>query len=272
MPQHAAAFHIAAGTLDITLHPARQRGSGHWQLRGVQSNNAQLHMELPHGLHGLQAQVAGQPAAVETAWNHAAIALGPCARTPAGCDVSLQWALQISDWNSEAVPAWMSAYGIWARASDMAPQLGFGRNRLLRAPAERQEQQLPATIAEIPAAASSMAHAIAPPAAWQWRVRLGDGVIDSGSTAQALDFTAIWAPAARTTQALGFNVLHGPHHSASARSIAADVAAMQQCVARRSGQHTHIGRIVQLPRGRGHSALLGHHTAAVRAIRMGCGR
>jgi len=256
--RHAAAFHMAAGTLDITLHPARQRGSGYWQLRGVQSANAQLHMELPHGLDGLQAQVAGQPVAVETAHDHAAIALGPCSTTPAGCDVLLQWTLQSDDWNSEAVPAWMSADGIWARASDMAPQLGFDRMRLLRAPADRQEQQLPAAIPEIPAAASRMAAAIAPPAAWQWRVRQDEGgVMDSGSTGQALDFAAVWAPAARTTQASGFTMLHGVQHAATARSVAEDVAAMQQCVVQRSGVHLPVARIVQLPRGLGRSALLG---------------
>jgi len=77
----AAAFSVTGGTLDIHINPAQQQLDGHWHLHGVQSANEQLHMQLPYGLHDLQAQVNGQTVEVETAWEHAAVTLGQCAQT-----------------------------------------------------------------------------------------------------------------------------------------------------------------------------------------------
>jgi len=253
----AAEFAVAGGALDIHIEPAQQRLSGHWQLHGVQSANGQLHMQLAHGLHDLQAQVNGQPAEVETAWDHAAVTLGACARTATGCEVVLNWQLNAQGWNSQATPPWMLPSAIWARAKEIAPQLGFDRNRIIRSPNERQALALDPAIADIPAHAATSLEAIAPAADWRWTLHLDDTVLNSGNTAFPLDFAAIWMPNADTRQIDTISVLHAPTHTQTARSIAADTADMQHCITRRTGYSANIERIVQLPRGLGETALIG---------------
>jgi len=251
----AAEFAVAGGVLEITLEPDQQRLSGRWHLHGVQSANGQLHMQLPHGLHDLQAQVNDQPAEVETAWEHAAVALGACAEPAAGCDVILNWQLNAQGWNSQAIPPWMLPTGLWTRAREIAPQLGFDRNRIIRSPNERQALALTPAIADIPAHAAISLEAIAPAADWRWTLHLDDTVLDTGTTIAPLDFTAIWIPNAQLSRI--DNIIHAPTHTQTARSIAADTADMQHCITRRIGHSVNIERIVQLPRGLGETALIG---------------
>jgi len=144
-----------------------------------------------------------------------------------------------------------------ARAKEIAPQLGFDRNRIIRSPNERQALALDSAIADLPARAATSLEAIAPAADWRWTLHLDDTVLDGGNTAFPLDFAAIWMPNADTRQIDTISVLHAPTHTQTARSIAADTADMQHCLIRRTGYSANIERIVQLPRGLGETALIG---------------
>jgi len=255
---HVADFSVAGGTLDIYIHPAQQQLDGRWHLHGIQSANGQLHMEFPHGLHELRAQVNGQPAEVETAWEHAAVTLGQCAQNNAGCEVILSWQLNARGWNSEAIPPWLLPNGFWARAKEMAPQLGFDRNRILRAPNERHEFALNPDIPDISAPAVTSMEAIAPAGDWHWNLHLNEMLLDSGTTPFPLDFAAIWAPNAHISQIDTIRVWHDHTHTYTASSIAADAADMQHCVTSRTGYSTNIERIIQLPRGLGKTSVIGN--------------
>jgi len=254
---YVAAFSVTGGTLDIHINPAQQQLDGTWHLHGVQSSNEQLPMALPHGLHELRAEVNGQPVEVETAWEHAAIHLGACAQTATGCEVMLSWQLNARGWNSKAIPPWMLPTGFWARAQEIAPQLGFDRNRIIRSPNERQILTLDPVIPDIPASAAIAMDALAPAANWHWTVHRDDTLLETGTSTAPLDFSAIWMPNAHTSPIDTITVLHDPTHRQTARSIAADAANMQHCVTRRTDYSVNIERIIQLPRGLGETALIG---------------
>lgn len=251
----AAAFSVGGGSLEATLEPGQRRVLGVWRLQDVRSANGQLHMETPHGLQDLEAEVNGQAAKVEAAEDHAAVELGECAAS--GCQVVLRWRVDVRGWDAEGAPAWMLDRGIWARASDLAPRLGFDRDRTLAAPADRQAHALDAAVRPLPSKATVAVDAIAPAAPWRWTLRRGSEVLLQGEGSGPLDFAAVWAPAAHTTAVGRLRLFHDVTRGATALSVAEDVEEMTQCVARRLGRAPAIASVVQLPRRLGSTAVAG---------------
>lgn len=251
----AAAFSVGGGAIKITLEPEQQRVVGVWELKDVRASEGLLHLEAPHGMQGLEAKVNGLPTKTAFAEDHAAVDLGACASS--GCQVTLQWKIDVRGWDAEGAPAWMLPNGAWARAIDFAPRLGFDRSRILLAPTDRSALGLPAAVPVLPVAAAVPADGIAPAGAWRWTVRRGDEALQAGDGTGPLDFAAVWAPKAETTTIGAYSVTHDRTRRATATSVAADVDAMSQCVARRVGHVPRVNAIVQLPRRLGTTAVAG---------------
>lgn len=252
----AGEFSMAGGSIDITLAPNLRRVMGVWKLQDVHAAGGRLHLETPHGFNRLEAKVNGQPAGTEFAQDHAAVELGQaCAGH--GCSVTLQWQIDVRGWDAEGAPAWMLQQGAWARAMDLAPRLGFDRNRILLAPADRKILGLPAEVPPLPAASAVPADGIAPAALWRWSVRIGDNLLATGEGAGPLDFAVVWAPKAETTVVGSYAITHDHTRHATALSVAEDLDAMSQCVARRTGHAPNVDAVAQLPRRLGGVAVVG---------------
>ncbi|WP_402718059.1 hypothetical protein [Janthinobacterium rivuli] len=257
----AAPFSATGGDLAIDLSPADATVRGEWRLHGVVALHGVLQLELPRGLHGLQASVGGKPVPLREDGEHAELSLPACAAP--GCELLLRWQVAARGWDAKGAPPWMLAGGVWARAADLAPRLGLDRERIVRAPNDRIALDLPAQWPALPPAAAVAATGIAPaPAsagAWRWTVRRQDGASTAtqrGVAAGALDFAAWWTPQAQSSQVAGLVLFHDAGRAATAQAVGADVADMRRCVARRLGQAPAVREVLQMPRGMGNTALV----------------
>ncbi|ODU58716.1 MAG: hypothetical protein ABT02_13755 [Comamonadaceae bacterium SCN 68-20] len=212
-----AAFATAGGEVQLRVHPATRTVQGDWLLRGVQAPHGWLHAELPPDFTLHAAQVNGAPVAAETGHDHIAVPLGACA---AGCDVRLSFTVAPRGWTAEGETPWLTPAGVWLRAQDVLPRLGFDAARLLRVPAERTAAGLPAE-PRLPAWQSSVpAQGVAPPGDWRWRIAIDGEGVHEGRTAGALDFAALRAPRLHASTVGGLQVLHDATRAATAQAVA----------------------------------------------------
>lgn len=256
----ADAFGVTGGKLEIDLAPDSGSGRGAWQLQGMTSRNGVLQLELPRGLHNLQASVAGTLLVMQEDGDHAAISLPACSQT--GCEVELRWQLDARGWDAKGAPPWMQAHGVWARASDLAPRLGMDRERIVRAPADRAALGLPAAWPMLPVDAMVSAAGIAPPGAWSWRVGRalnGTTVTTQGAVRGALDIALWWTPDTSVSHEAGVELRHDASRGTTALAVGADVTDMQRCVARRIGHASGVHQALQMPRGMGATTLVEGH-------------
>lgn len=257
----AGAWTVAGGEIDIDVDAGAATATGRWQLKQVRVERGWLHLSLPPGLTALRAQVAGRDVTIEHEGDHAAADLRSCADSP--CDVTLSWQVANPGWDAEGRPPWLLRQGLWARAADLAPRLGIDRERVLRSPADRRLQSLPAGVPGIAAAHATSATGIAPPGDWRWAVRhsaVTAGMADAStgrSQGHALDFAAIRAPAAQTTSIEGRTYVHDATRRQTADEVAEDLKLMSACVARRVGDAPEVRSVVQMPRGLDQAGLAG---------------
>jgi len=249
-----AAFATAGGEVQLRVHPATRTVQGDWLLHGVQAPHGWLHAELPPDFTLHAAQVDGAPVAAESDHDHIAVPLGDCA---AGCEVRLSFTVAPRGWTAEGETPWLTPAGVWLRAQDVLPRLGFDAARLLRVPAERMVAGLPAEV-QLPAWQSSVvAQGVAPPGDWRWRIAIDGEEVHEGRTMGVLDFAALRAPRLHATTAGGLQVLHDATRAATAQAVARDVQDMQACVARRLGASIAVDTIAQTPRELGEPLLAG---------------
>lgn len=253
----AAPYSVQGGQVIAQLDPSRKEARIRWRLEGVRSEGG-LHAEMPHGMSVEGATVDGAARAVVVAHDHMSIDLGPCAME--GCLVELDLRVDVDDWPIDA-PPWLHSSGIWARAENLLPRLGYDPGRLLRAPRVRQVLHLPASAAAVAGGALAAELAVAPAGNWRWSVEVkgaGTAIAFSGATEGPLDFATVWLPQSplRLEQA-GLSIWHGWAHAGVAREVLEDVQAMGDCVAKLVEGVPKVQDVLQVPRDLGHMALHG---------------
>ncbi len=249
-----APFSTTGGEVTLAVHPATRTVQGDWLLRGVRAPQGWLHAELPPDFTLHAAQVDGAPVAAESDHDHIAVPVGACA---AGCAVRLSFTVAPRGWTAEGETPWLTPAGVWLRAQDVLPRLGFDAARLLRVPAERTAAGLPAEVRLPPWQSSVAAQGVAPPGDWHWRIAIDGGDAREGHTTGALDFAALRAPRLHASRIGSLQVLHDATRTATAQAVARDVQDMQACVARRLGVDIAVDTIAQTPRELGEPLLAG---------------
>lgn len=249
-----AMFSVTGGEVTLAVHPATRTVQGDWLLRGVRAPQGWLHAELPLDFTLHAAQVDGAPVAAESDHDHIAVPVGACA---AGCAVRLSFTVAPRGWTAEGETPWLTPAGVWLRAQDVLPRLGFDAARLLRVPAERTAAGLPAEVRLPPWQSSVAAQGVAPPGDWHWRIAIDGGDPQEGHTMGALGFAALRAPRLHASRMGGLQVLHDATRAATAQAVARDVQDMQACVARRFDASIAVDTIAQTPRELGEPLLAG---------------
>ncbi|MBW7902529.1 MAG: ABC transporter permease [Rhodocyclaceae bacterium] len=247
-------YSVDGGEVLLTVRPAGRELEGRWRLEGVRVYGPELHAALPNGFALLAAQVDGQPVEATVDDDQLAIPLADCRHR--ACVVDIAWRLPVAGWpvvgdGELAHPSWLVGDSFWLRAGDVMPRLGLDGDRVLRTPSERTRFGLPAQFA-LPAWRAGLADvAAAPSGDWRWRVEV-EGRADAaahGRQTGLLDFAALFAADARRTEADGVVLIHDASRDDDARAIAADLAAMRACVARRLGAAPAVAAVAQWPRG-----------------------
>jgi len=127
-----SAYTLEGGEAHIRVNPSRRTLEAKWTLDNVRSDKGLLHGSLPHGVAISAARVEGREVVPDTAYDHFALALDHC---PAeGCDVELTLTAKLQDWPAAGVQSWLQPSGVWLRAADVLPTLGFDPDRRLRLP------------------------------------------------------------------------------------------------------------------------------------------
>ncbi len=251
----AGEWSVAGGELQLDVDTAQSRVRGRWQLDEVRSTSDWLHMELPDDLHLLNVAVDGHPRTVKRLDGHAAVDLGAC---PAqGCQVAISYELLPGGWNAEGDQVWISAAGVWADATQLAPRLGLDFNKRLVALTDRRRFYLPETVKALPDKVLASATGIAPRGEWQLEVAV-NGVVRTQQMYGALDFVVHHAHRAKLSQAGSVTVYSDQTRLQQASRVAEDVLKMQACVTRRLGTEVKLRHVAQLPRGMGKTRMSGN--------------
>jgi len=253
----ASEIEVSGGEVEFDLDPGARQLTARWHLHAVRSKTGWLHAALPHGVHGLSAQIDGQSREIVERAEHMAVDLGDCARS--GCELTLAWQLSARGWSAEARPPWLTPHGYWLRPIAMMPRLGFDADRIMRAPAERVRFGLP-PLPVLPAYPTTLSSAAAPAGTWRWHIRSPQGE-HSGSTTGLLDFAHAWSPALHETRISTLTVVHDRTRIDTAATIAEDVREMHACITRRLGSAPAVERIMQWPRGLDGTVLTGQQLA-----------
>ena len=238
----ASAWQVAGGRLQLQVDSAARHVVGQWTLDGVVA--AHLDAELPPSLHVTAVSVMGRPVAFEQATEHLRVPLDGCAAS--GCQVVLNWTVSADGWPAEGEAFWLGPQGVWLEARRVVPRLGLNSERLLRAPAQRDEVGLPAAVPQLPAGAAVAVDAVAPAGNWQWQLAV-DGQAFTGSSLGPLDF-AYATPAQKDIS-----------REQTAREVQEDLDVMSACVARRLGSYPRVEHLSQWPAGMGASRLSHGH-------------
>ncbi|HEY0464353.1 MAG TPA: hypothetical protein VGC79_09105, partial [Polyangiaceae bacterium] len=210
---------------------------------------------LRPGMRLTNARVEGLPREVVSADDFFAVELGSCATR--GCDVEFQIRVTAPGWFPEGESPWLEHVGVWARASDLLPRLGYDRDRALRAPEVRRRLGLRERTDALDPRAFASALAVAPAGAWRWRVAFsepGVGTPATGSRDSGLDFAVAWGAQGahwRARRASGISAWYGPTHEETAGEILEDVASMRDCLSRQLGSVPKVVSVAQTPRDRG---------------------
>jgi len=256
--QQAGAFTVTGGKVAIQVEPSAQTAKANWLLHGVTSATGYLHGSLPHGVVLDRVLIEQQFVKVETAYNHFAVPLGACASS--GCEVLLLLNVNLHGWSHDDTPTWLNASGVWLRATDVLPSLGFDPAKLWRVPTERTQAGLAAQPPQLPAAEQLRAsHAVAPAGHWQWEVQFmeaGEQTATTGQLNAPLDFAVAWLPQVPPQLQHGeITIWHGVTHTATAQAVLADLTAMQQCVNDMLGATSVVTQVLQSPRQLGEPTL-----------------
>ncbi len=250
----SATFFVAGGDLRLTIDPATKTIDGRWHLRQVTAPAGHLHVTLPHGLEISGAIVDSQEVTVLSQYDHVAIPLGDCATR--GCTVTLAWSARSTGWSAAGDTAWSTPVGVWFRAEDVAPRIGYDTDRVLRGATARQDYGLKRNVHLPKARAATSSYAIAPAGEWQWEVELlGSGQqaellgSPTGTTNAPLDFAVLWGATVEVSQSGGFQIAHARQNAGQVDSVTEDASDMQACVTRRLGTTVEIDQVVQWPRG-----------------------
>lgn len=249
----AAGFSVQGGDVRADINPFTRSARVRWKLEGVQANGPRLQGELTHGMRIERALVAGQSRSLIVEADHFALDLGGC--VAAGCEVELELTIEAQGFPVEHTPPWLDTSGVWARATDLLPRLGFDPERALRAPAIRRSFGLPEKPGLLPPGSGVPALAVAPAGVWRWDVRFADGGVHTTATGSAdgpLDFAVAWLPGAPArTELAGTVAWHGAMRLGPAKEILRDLADMRPCVEARLGSAPAITTVLQAPRGLG---------------------
>ena len=253
------AYSLQGGEVHIQVNPSERKLVAQWTLNNIQTAEGFLHGSLPHGVDISAAVVAGREVVPDTAYDHFSLPLDSC---PAqGCNVQLTLTAQLHDWPDHGVQPWLHPSGVWLRAGDVLPTLGFDPERRLRVPAERMLFSLPELADNLPRHALQTAKAVAPAGPWRWSVVIdaeGVSTQTSGLLIGPLDFAMVWLPGApeQATQN-GIQAWHGHEYRQAAKDILEDLQLMAQCVGDLLGQVPDVSYVVQAPRELGEIALHG---------------
>ncbi|WP_437711625.1 ABC transporter permease [Sorangium sp. So ce448] len=260
----ASAFSVEGGEVEAKIAPSARTAHVRWKLRGVRASAAKLHGSLRTGMDIDGAQVDGSPREVVTASEHFMVDLGSCAQS--GCDVELEIRIASPRWFAEGQAPWLDGSGVWARAADLVPRLGYDGERALRSPSTRRALGLAERPGALDRNALVPALAVAPAGLWRWSVSFSDQGVSTpveGSTTQGLDFAVAWLPRGAEPRQLrqeGVTAWHGPSRADTAREVLEDVQTMSACVQARLGAIPEVTTVVQAPRDlgeiRAHGAVL----------------
>ncbi|SHE58635.1 hypothetical protein SAMN02745117_00537 [Lampropedia hyalina DSM 16112] len=260
------AFHVASGRVRLRVQPGSPRVQGEWVLEQVQAPWGWLHATLPPGLVLHRVTVGSASVAADVEHGHLAIALDVCAQQL--CTVTLHFEV------SPGAGSRIGTDGIWLRAADVLPRLGLDGDRLLRQPATRKAHGLSDFLTLPDYWASPAVAGVAPAAAWQWDVQIEGEPSPhgaSGTTDGALDFAVAWMPvpqtdASATKPALPVLELAVPQHRS--HSVAAELDALQACMARRMGGTARVERVAAWPVGSSDAGLAGYPQSQLSAATL----
>jgi hypothetical protein len=245
-----SAFSTAGGRVELEVDGPQRQLRGTWVLQGVRSAAGVLHAELPHGLQVTGARVQGREVVPLVEEDHLALPLEGC--TEEECEVALSWSLPATGWDEGKQPAWLQAGGGWLHAPEVMPRLGFDGDRVLRTPYDRQrfglaeKIRLPAWQASLPSGAA------APAGRWSWRV-----TVDNGGAEQQIREGKTEGGDLEQTEIDGLTLRHDRSRTATAATVAEDVADMQAGVARRLGISPALDGVAQWPRELGETTVSG---------------
>jgi hypothetical protein len=258
----AGAYTLTGGEVNARFEPVERRVHSTWTLRGVRSDSGELRGNTPFGMTVTRATVQSVERPVRAEHDELIVALGACPEH--GCEVTLEVRVDARGWPLDERPPWLHASGIWARASDVLPRLGYDGERPLRSPARRSELGLPESPPPRPTAGALVpaGAAVAPTGDWRWRLSApAQGIATSvaGGARGPLDFALVWLPEPAPIQhaGSGTSIWHGRAQARVAEEIADDLAAMRACVERRWGRAPIVASLVQAPRSLGELALHG---------------
>ncbi|MET0341379.1 MAG: ABC transporter permease [Polyangiales bacterium] len=256
----AAAFAARGGEVAVTIDPEARRARASWTLQGVRASAGTLGGSLGEGMTLAGAVVDGRPVVPVQAHDQFSLALGACAQ--AGCEVRLDVEVRRDGFPWAERPLWLHEAGVWARASDLLPRLGFDFARMLRAPGDRRAHGLAADRTRFVAGAAVPALAVAPAGAWRWSVHYAHVGADStteGRRDAPLDFAVAWVPPgrARVRRDGDLAVWHGAEREDVAVAMLEDVRIMHACVQEHLGEGVLVREVMQAPREHGALALHG---------------
>ena len=241
----ASAYSVSGGELTLDVSTGERLVHGVWRIKGVRAET--LHFELEHGMNVTSARVNGAEAPFDVAFEHAAIPVPQC--VDGGCEVELRWTVQLLGWDSDGEVPWLSEQGSWLSAERMAPKMGIDIDRVLRVPAEREDEGLNAEIAWPVREARSPISGVAPSGDWSWSVVVDRGEPIQGQTGGVLDFAMAASPHLQAQTSDGLTLLIDDSRGRIAETIADDVRSMSACVSRRMGLNVNLQAISELPRG-----------------------
>ncbi len=248
----AAPYSVAGGELTLAIDTNSQRITGEWQLYEVITPDGSLHLSLPDWLTLGTASVENKLVEPLTALNHAAVTLNGC--TTSGCNVVLPFVVEPRGWDTEGNQNWLMPAGIWARAEQMAPTLGFDKNRRILSPVERDIHGLPEEIPEPSRQALKSVMGIAPAGEWLLDVTVDSETYLHIAINGPLDFVVQYAALTSPIVLNGLNVVADNSRSGQAARVADDVSIVSACIKRRLGATPMVDVVAQLPRGMGDSA------------------
>lgn len=247
----ALPFSLQGGSVRLRVEPEHVRVLGSWTIEGLRVEGSSLHAELPSGLEIKQVKVQDAQVDFVVDADHLVVPTGESCR--ASCRVQIELVASYAGWSVDGRVPWIAPRQAWIRATDVLPRLGIDPERMLVAPLERLNYQLPKSLPEPAAQSSVAAKGVAPAGRWDLEISAPAAwkVVARSLPETSLDFAFAWLAndTPEHTQLDGVELFHGSTHRATAKSIVQDIVELRACISELSGWKLgELKTVLQAPR------------------------